>query len=324
MHDDTNKILTLAERFEYSPFMIRQIMKNFPNDHIAALKAFAQPAPETIRVNTLKISPEELKTRLEEKGFKLTPVEWLDYAFHVDSTHTHHTLGATHEYLKGFYYLQSLGSMIPVHLLYPKPGDQILDMCAAPGSKTTQIAQYMQNQGQIIAIDIKKSRINSLISNIRRMDVRNAIIFPFDATQLYIQHLGKFRPNKILLDAPCTGSGILRHDPSIKRMKNDSKIHRLRQQQKKLLKAGLKLLPKGGTLVYSTCSFHYQENEMVVAEVLKEVKNVEIIEPQENIGLPGFSQIDDMEFGYNLLKSRRLTPHLHNCDAFFYCILQKS
>ena len=121
MVEDLDKILALAERFEYSPFMVKQIMKNFPQDYVTVLKAFAQPAPETIRINTLKITPKELKARLEAKGFKLTPVDWLDYAIHVDSSQSRHTLGATHEYLKGLYYIQSLGSMIPVHLFYPKP-----------------------------------------------------------------------------------------------------------------------------------------------------------------------------------------------------------
>lgn len=319
-----DKIYALAERYEYTPYMIEQIIKNFPEDYVAVLKAFEQPAPETIRVNTLKIEPEALKSRLENKGFKLTQSQWLDYAYNVDSTQASLSLGATHEYLKGLYYIQSLGSMIPVHILYPKPGDQVLDMCAAPGSKTTQIAQYMQNQGELLAIDIKNSRINSLISNIRRMNVTNAMVFPYDASKVFIQQLGKFRPNKILLDAPCTGSGIVRVDPFVKRVKNDTQIMRMKQKQKDLLSAGLKLLQPGGSLVYSTCSFHYQENEMVVAEVLADHENVEIVEPQEEIGLPGFNQVGEFEFGYDLLKSRRLTPNLHDCDAFFFCLLQKN
>ncbi|TFH29935.1 MAG: RsmB/NOP family class I SAM-dependent RNA methyltransferase [Promethearchaeota archaeon] len=304
--------------------MIEQIMINFPNDYIAAIKSFGLPPRETIRVNTLKITPEDLKVRLEKKGFQLSLTPWLDYAFHVDSTNARHSLGATHEYLKGLYYIQSLGSMIPAHLLYPRPGDQVIDMCAAPGSKTSQMAlQYMENQGNLLAIDIKESRIQSLISNLHRMNVTNTIAIPYDASRVFTQHLGKFQPNKILLDAPCSGSGIIRLDPSVKRTKNDNQIIRLQQKQKELLKAGLKLLQPGGTLVYSTCSFFYQENEMVVAEVLGDMENVEIIEPQEDIGLPGFSSIGDLDFGYDLVKTRRLTPHLHDTDAFFLCILHK-
>ncbi|MHA1521867.1 MAG: RsmB/NOP family class I SAM-dependent RNA methyltransferase [Promethearchaeota archaeon] len=319
-----DKIYDIAERFEYSPYMIEQIMKNFPNDYLAAIKSFAMPPRETIRVNTLKITPKELKIRLEKKGFRLIPTPWLDYAFHVDSVDAPHSLGATHEYLKGLYYIQSLGSMIPVHLLYPEPEDQVLDMCAAPGSKTSQIAlHYMKNQGNLIAIDIKPSRVQSLISNLHRMGITNTIAFPYDTGRVFTQHLGKFRPNKILLDAPCSGSGIIRVDPSVRRTKNDNQILRLQQKQKELLRAGLKMLQPGGTMVYSTCSFYYQENEQVVAEVLGEMDNIEIIEPHEDIGLPGFSSIGDLDFGYDLVKTRRLTPHLHDTDAFFICLLQK-
>ena len=231
-------------------------------------------------------------------------------------------IGATHEYLEGHYYLQSLASMIPPQMLYPGKKDHVLDMCAAPGSKTTQMGQLMQQGGIIVATDVKESRLKSLNSNIRRCGLYNCLTFAHDARKLKSK-LGSFLPTKILLDAPCSGSGIIRIDPSPKRTKDDSDIKRLSSMQKDLLKAGLDILPPGGRLMYSTCSFHYQENEQVIAETVLSRQDVEVIEPEENIGLPGLERIGNLEFGYELLKTRRLFPNLHDTDAFFMCLIEK-
>ena len=319
----SDKILQLADDYAYSPFMMEQLIINFPDDYMGVVRAFAKPDISTIRVNTLKTTPSALQTMLEKKGFNLRPTKWIDYAFHVDSSNSHFKLGATHEYLKGHYYNQSLASMIPVHFLFPQPGDNILDMCAAPGSKTTQIGQILNQQGTIVAVDAKPSRLRALTSNIKRCGIKNCIIFPYDSTQLKSNSLALFKPNKILLDAPCSGSGIIRGDPSLKKVKNDKEIKRLSQIQKRLLATGLDLLPPGGFLLYSTCSFLYQENEQVVAETINQRKDVEIIEPFEDIGMPGHEHIGNMEFGYDLIKSRRLYPNLHDTDAFFMCLMQK-
>ncbi len=318
----SEKILELAERYNYSPFMIKQIMINFPDEHLVVINAFNRQPRETIRVNTLKTNPEKLKELLKKKGFRLKSTQF-DYAFHVDSSQTRIGLGNTHEYLQGFYYMQSLASMVPVHLLYPEPGDKILDMCAAPGSKTTQIGQFLNQEGVIIAVDNKESRIKSLSSNVKRMGINNCIIFPYDSSQLKPFLKYTFIPDKILLDAPCTGSGIIRVDPTIKKTKNDLNINRMVRIQKKLLKTAIDILKPGGYLMYSTCSFHYQENEGVIADALKNNRNIEIIEPNEDFGHPGFDNIDNKIFGIELLKTRRVYPNRDDLDAFFYCLLKK-
>ena len=318
----SDKILELAERYNYSPFMIKQIMINFPDEHLAVINAFNRQPRETIRVNTLKITPKKLQKLLENKRFRVKPTQF-DYAFQVDSSQTRIGLGNTHEYLQGFYYIQSLASMVPVHLLYPEPGENILDMCAAPGSKTTQIGQFLNQQGIIIAVDNKESRIKSLSSNVKRMGINNCVIFPYDSSQLSSKLTPTFIPDKILLDAPCTGSGIIRLDPTIKKARNNLNINRMVQIQKKLLKTAIDILKPGGLLMYSTCSFHYQENEGVIADMLKKYKNIEIIEPNEDVGHPGFDNIDNKIFGIELLKTRRIYPNRDDLDAFFYCLLKK-
>jgi NOL1/NOP2/sun family putative RNA methylase len=321
--DDVNY---LAELHQYSPFMVQEIKRNFPEDYKEVLQAFDRPAPQVIRVNTLRATPEMVVNCLKEKGFGVRPIEWLNYAFEITELNNTVQIGATHEYLFGWYYLQNLASMLPVHALYPQPGDIVLDMCAAPGSKTTQIGQYMQNKGTIIATDIHYLRCKTLAANLKRCGVQNAIICPIDAIQTknFIQ-LG-IRPQKILLDAPCTGSGVIRTDPSRKRSRNEHDIAQMAQIQKKLLKTGLDLLDHQGYLVYSTCSFHYQENEAVVAEVLRERSDIRILPLPATYGLPAFTKMGEEIFGDDMLNAQRVSP-IHPVkyapDAFFICLLQK-
>jgi NOL1/NOP2/sun family putative RNA methylase len=324
---DEKEIEQLAEMYQYSPFMIREIMVNFPGEYRDLLNAFERPVAPTIRVNTLKATPQQVEKALFKKGFKLNPISWFDYAYEVTSSDNNLQLGATHEYLFGWYYLQNIASMVPVHVLFPEPGDIVLDMCAAPGSKTTQIAQYMKNKGVLIATELKHTRLRTLMSNLRRCGVQNAITFPYDAVDVKKFTSMGVRPNKILLDAPCTGSGIIRTDPTRKRSRSVNDLKTMSELQKTMLKAGLELLAPGGLLVYSTCSFHYQENEAVVADALKKVKGIQLIAPTLDLGLHGFSSIDGHEFGIEMLNCRRLSPlhpNEYSPDAFFYCVFQKN
>lgn len=322
-NENLENLQGLSDLTGYSPFMIKAMQLNYGDEYRVAMNAFDRIPIHSIRVNTLRITPEKLKGRLEEKGFKIKQAEWFPFALHVDGEDALVKLGATHEYLKGLYYNQSLASMVPVYTLFPLPGDQVLDMCAAPGSKTTQIGQMMENNGEIIAIDVKPSRIKSLVHNLRRCGINNASVFIQDSSVLKVPFGGGFTPNKILLDAPCSGSGILRNDPTGKRRKNDAEIQILADRQRKLLKRGLDLLSPGGVLVYSTCSFHYQENEQVVADVVLNRKDCEIIEPDHQIGFPGLDHAEGIEFGYEMLKTRRISPHHHDTDAFFICKIRK-
>ncbi len=319
--EDINK---LATEYGYNKFMIHELMVNYPNDYMGVINAFEKPPREVIRVNTLKTTPKSLEKRLSEKGFSLRETKWIDYGFQVDSQGSEFSLGATHEYLLGHYYIQSLGSMIPVHILSPQPNDNIIDLCAAPGSKFTQMGQLMKNKGNLIGIDLKPSRINAIISNTNRCGIENAICFNYDAKD--IEQIPKLNnwANKILLDAPCTGSGIIRKDRSRKSSRTKEDINTLAEIQKSLLSTALKILKPEGFLVYSTCSFHYQENEQVIAEVTSTMDNIEIVEPFiTDIGLPGLIEAEGKEFGYKMLNTRRLYPNLHDTDAFFYCLLKK-
>ncbi|NPA61975.1 MAG: NOL1/NOP2/sun family putative RNA methylase [Methanococci archaeon] len=224
-----------------------------------------------IRVNTLKIDPKTLKNRLERKGVVLKET-FLDYAFEVKESPF--SIGSTPEYLFGYYIPQSISSMIPPIVLNPKEDDFVLDMCSAPGGKTTHLAQIMNNNGCIVAVEISKTRTKALKSNINRMGVLNTIIINKDMRKYKEELLKKkIQFDKILLDAPCTGNEIKDKHRNVS--KEDIKYCSLRQ--KELLNIALDLLKKGGELVYSTCSIEVEENEEVIRHVLNNRNDVELV-----------------------------------------------
>ncbi|EHP86945.1 NOL1/NOP2/sun family putative RNA methylase [Methanotorris formicicus] len=235
-----------------------------------------------IRVNTLKINPETLKNRLENKGVVLKET-FLPYAFEV--LKSPFSIGATPEYLFGYYFVQSISSMIPPIVLNPSKDDLVLDMCAAPGGKTTHLSQLMGNEGVIVSVEIKSSRMKSLKANINRMDIANVIMLNMNALHLKEKNL---RFDKILLDAPCSGNVI--KDKSRNVTKED--IIYCSNRQKELIDVGIDLLKEGGTLVYSTCSSEEEENEGVIEHILNKRDNVELL-PIEN----SFERINVIEGG---------------------------
>ena len=288
------------------------------DETLKLLEANEQPLMPSIRVNTLKISVLELKKRLEKKGNELKPIEWIPYGFNIVKKSSN--LGSSHEFLQGYYYLQNIASMLSAIILDPKPNDIVIDMCAAPGSKSTHLAQLMENEGTLILIEKNLNRIPALEVNLRRMGIINSIVLNMDAINLSNMNV---KGDKILLDAPCTGEGLIRQDPSRKKSKKMKDIEKMASIQKKLLTTGLKALNSGGMLLYCTCSIAPEENELVVDEVLNKSNNFNIIEISKNYGVKGLTNV----FGVNLLEdlmfSQRLYPHIHNTIGFYYCLIKK-
>jgi len=276
------------------------------------------PPPKWIRVNTLKINPKDLKSRLRKKGFSLKESEWLPYAFKVQKEPL--SIGSTHEYLQGYYYIQDIASMLPAHFLNPNSKDLVVDMAAAPGGKATHLAQIMKNLGSLVLIDRNKKRIPALKINIRRMGVHNSIILNMDSKN--IQKLGIYA-DMILLDAPCTGEGLIRQDPSRKKSKKLADILNMSKIQKNLLGSGLDTLKKNGLLLYSTCSIAPEENEFIINDVLKKRKSIKIIPLEENLGISGFTRVYGNDLNEDLKHSQRFYPHKHDTIGFFICLLKK-
>jgi NOL1/NOP2/sun family putative RNA methylase len=288
------------------------------DDTIKLLKANDKPLTPSIRVNTLKITVSDLKKQLDQKDFKLKPIEWIPYAFEVIKET--HNLGSTHEFLQGYYYLQNIASMLPALILDPKPNDVVIDMCAAPGSKATHLAQLMNNEGTLILIDRNRKRIPALEMNIRRMGIKNSIIINMDSKDLSKLNI---KVTKILLDAPCTGEGLIRQDPSRKKSRKLKDIEKMAVVQKRLLKAGLNTLESNGELLYSTCSIAPEENELVVHEVLKEEKDFRISNISSTFGVSGLTKVYGKYLNEDLEYSQRLYPHIHDTIGFYLCLIKR-
>jgi len=285
---------------------------------IQLLEANEKPLTPSIRVNTLKIDKETLKTRLESKGFKLESIDWIPYGFKIKKSPLN--LGSTHEYLQGFYYMQSVAPMLPAFILDPNPSDIVIDMCAAPGGKATHLAQIMNNKGNLILIERNRNRIPALEINLRKLGVSNSIVINEDAVNLPKMNL---KADKILLDAPCTGEGLIKQDSSRKRSKTMKDINKLSSIQRKLLTTGLKSLNPGGQLLYSTCSIAPEENELVLDEVLKNNSDFAIVEIPGNYGVKGIINVYNKTLREDIKHSQRLYPHLHNTIGFFISLIQK-
>lgn len=280
------------------------------------IEMISKPQPYWIRVNTLKIGENELIARLEKKGFKFKRFENLN-AYKISRMPVKHP-GATIEHSLGYYYVQDLSSMAPVLALNPKGEEAILDMAAAPGSKTTMIAEIMGNKGTIVANDINLSRIKSLGGNLERLGITNTIVTRLDARG---DEFGtKF--SKILLDAPCSGESSVRKNPWGFRYPKKREHLYLGEQQKRMLKNATKHLKGPGIIVYSTCTFAPEENESVVEYGIKNLnlKPVDFTIPIPSV--PGVERWDGEKYPH-AESYKRIYPHLVDTGGMFVAVLRK-
>ena len=276
----------------------------------------------SLRVNTLKISIEEVKERLEKKNWILTPVPWCKEGFFVEHKEGRRDTGNTVEHQLGYFYIQEAASMIPPIVLNPRPSDLVLDVASSPGSKTSQMAQMMKNEGLIIANDASSIRMMPLCSNLTRLGILNTI-----TTVKVGQQFSKYHEtfDKILLDAPCSGTGTIRKSVKTIRMWNPRVLKGITNVQKELIKSSFKALKKGGTLVYSTCSLEPEENEGIISWFLEQEKDVEV----ESFSLPGLKQgkaITEFEgevYNSEVKKTCRLWPQDNDTEGFFIAKLRK-
>ncbi|MBI2550373.1 RsmB/NOP family class I SAM-dependent RNA methyltransferase [Candidatus Woesearchaeota archaeon] len=275
---------------------------------------------KSIRVNTLKITVTELKQRLQQQGFSLYQVPWCKEGFWVKGSRT--DLGNLVEHTFGYFYIQEAASMIPAVVLNPQPGEIVLDMCASPGSKTTQMAAMMENSGIVVANDISGDRMKPLGINLQRVGAMNVAENFGRGQQLH--RLGtKF--DRILVDAPCSGTGTLRKSPDTLRIWNPLMVRRLSNQQKSLIDTAFSLLKSGGTMVYSTCSVEPEENEGVIdwllqkypaaAEIERIDLNIKRSEPILNFEKSSYSP--------EVRKCLRIWPQDNNTEGFFVAKVRK-
>eukprot|EP01130_Rhizamoeba_saxonica_P017261 TRINITY_DN8296_c0_g1_i1.p1 TRINITY_DN8296_c0_g1~~TRINITY_DN8296_c0_g1_i1.p1 ORF type:complete len:496 (+),score=160.42 TRINITY_DN8296_c0_g1_i1:29-1516(+) len=306
----------LVYYFGYLPYLIEKFLQMFsPAEVVELLEANEVKRPVTIRVNTLKSRRDDVAKKLIERGVNLDPIDWSPVGLMVyDSTIP---IGATPEYLAGHYMIQSASSWTPVMALAPEVGETVLDMAAAPGGKTSYIAALMKNTGQLFANDVSKSRLNALTANIHRLGVRNCTVINFDGRAIP-KHFSSF--DRVLLDAPCTGLGIVSKDPSVKVKRDRQDIDVLAYTQKQLLLAAIDAVnansKTGGVIVYSTCSVTVEENEWVVNYAL-EKRCVKLVDTGLPFGKEGFTRMRQFRFHPSLKLTRRFYPHTYNMDGFY-------
>lgn len=297
--------------------MVERYFALFGSETEAFLEGNEKALLKTIRCNELVTTPDELEERLVAKGFELELIPGLPYALQVMASHL--PPGATTEYLLGQYMLQSPASMWAVEALKPQGMDLVVDLCAAPGGKTTLIAHLMENQGALLATDISRSRIRALRSNISRMYVENTLVIRMDAAKLPEMRI---LADAVLLDTPCTGEGLIPIDPTRKRSRTLQDIVTLAAVQRKLIIAAAKLLREGGVLVYSTCSFAPEENEEIIDYALHHCP-LRVIDTGLPIGDPGFTAPFNRSLDKTLVQARRLYPYKHHTEGYFICKLEK-
>lgn len=287
------------------------------------LRVIRKPLPYSIRVNTLKTTPEDLIPRLELRGFKLERVEWHEWFYIITDLGKLGQPGKTLEHTLGYYYVQELVSGLPPLVLDPEPGELVLDMAAAPGSKTTQMAQMMENRGTIVANDVDMDRISALKSNIDRLGVTNTVITRSDARKLSLPV--KF--DRILLDAPCSSEGIVRKDPTASGKVSLREIRHLSRLQKGMVRNAYSLLKEGGVLVYSVCTFSPEECEEVVDFAVKlGFTTEEVRVPMRTVkGLRKWKDERGREvvFDPEVEKAVRIYPHMNDSGGMFIAKLVK-
>ena len=274
----------------------------------------------SIRVNTIKTSINDLKKRLE-KNWALEQVPWYKEGFFIEHINKERRdIGNLMEHTLGYFYTQEAASMIPPIVLEPEENDVVLDMAASPGSKTTQIAALMHNKGILVANDINSARMKPLSLNVQRCGITNCIV-----TIMYGQRFRGFEFDRILLDAPCSGTGTIRKSLKTLRIWNPLMVQRLAHTQKNLVDTAFSNLKPGGTLVYSTCSNEPEENEAVIDFLLSKYENAKL----EDIRIDGLNrskpilEFENNNYNEEIRKCLRIWPQDNDTEGFFVAKIKK-
>lgn len=339
-----DRIVT-ADKVEIKPDFESRYRKLLGDRYDEFIKFSFTYMRKCIRVNTLKISVDELKNRVESQGFVLTPVSWCKEGFIVEGHKTLHRfdIGNLPEHTLGYFYVQEAASMIPPVALFSDLSEQdilslseqdnslkVLDLCAAPGSKTSQIAQYMENTGLLVANDVDVSRLKPLSLNLQRMGVTNHLV----TLNAFQQSKNNARPrnpfeegvffDRILVDAPCSGTGTIRRSFKAMTMYSYNLVSRIAQTQRNLISHAFKMLKPGGYMVYSTCTQEPEENEAVVSYLLDKFSEATVVPLDLDIKKSEpVLEFEDLKIRPELKDSIRIYPQDNDGEGFFVCKIMK-
>lgn len=301
---------------EHFPVFLERLKTIVGSEHYdQVVQSFSRPDVLSVRVNTLKTTRSGIIARLKERDISFREVPWSAEALILEGI-PREELGRMDFINNGLLYRQSLSSMLPVLVLAPRPGERVLDMCAAPGSKTTQMAALMNNEGEIVAVEAIRGRFYKLKSVLAQCGVTNVATKLTDAR--------RFRSpaffDRILVDAPCSSEGRFKmDDPETYAYWSPRKIREMVRKQKGLLLHASRLLKPGGTLVYATCTFAPEENEGVVDWLLRKTGGRVSLEPVDFAGIPSYPSLEGWQgklFDSRVQKCFRVLPGLE-MEGFF-------
>ncbi len=280
-YPDKNKDLStyLSIKYSHPEWMVKSWLTRFGESFTEELlKSNNETAPLTVRTNTLKTNREELQTELRKEGFETEPARYIKNALTINNPSS---ITKMEVFIKGLFQVQDESSMMVAQILDPKPGELVIDVCSAPGGKATHIAQLMQNKGEVIARDVHEHKIKLIKEASERLGIGIISSEVFDALEQDFSLTGK--ADRVLVDAPCTGFGIIRRKPDIKWTRNANDLTEIVKLQEKILKSSSSYVKPGGVLVYSTCTIEPKENEEQVNRFIQANREFELEDISEFI-----------------------------------------
>jgi len=300
---------------------LRGFLHELPDlEYDRLISSYETNLPESFRVNTLKTEPGKIIPILEEEGYQVSPLKWVRNGYTVKPEDR---LSHSIWYKLGLVYIQGAVSMLAAELLDIAPGQIVLDMCAAPGSKSTHIAMLLKGRGVVVANDVSTTRVKALASNLQRCGVLNSVITISDGRMFGRRARDFF--DRVLLDAPCSSLGIISKDWSIARKwrEKDSLIYS--RLQKSLIISAYDSLKVDGILLYSTCTLHPLENEDVVAHLLEKRPSAELLEirPEKLEYLHGLREWHGREYPPTIGRCIRIYPYHSGSEGFFFAKVRK-
>lgn len=290
------------------------------DDWGAFCEALGRPLPTVLWANPLRIAAPGLRALLEAEGLRPEPLHWCGEAFRLPPDTP---VGTQWWYMAGLAHSQEEVSMLPVHLLAPRPGERVLDLCAAPGGKTAQIAVALGNRGTVVANDISVARTKPLRATLERLGLVNVSTTTEDGAN-YPAQAGPF--DRVLVDAPCSGEGTWRRRAGLRGQTGRAVSLERSRVQRALLRKAVQLCRVGGRIVYSTCTFAPEENELVVNSILNELgEAVDVIDvaTPEFAASPGITRWDGERLQPALARTLRLWPHHNDTGGFFVAVLER-
>jgi 16S rRNA (cytosine967-C5)-methyltransferase len=303
----------LAVQYSFPDWMVEQFIALYGYEETEQLCAsMNEPAPLTIRVNTLKADVETCRKELAKQEIETTLVTYSPFGLNVTRRVNMFSLTAFRD---GLFEVQDEGSQLLPLLIDPKPNAKVLDVCAGAGGKTLELAALMKNRGEIFATDINRFRLEELRKRTKRAGVQNVRVNPIDSVDdLHEKYSGFF--DIVLVDAPCSGLGTIRRNPGMKWMVTKEMIDEISEKQRMILHAAAPLVKPGGRLIYATCTILNQENEEQIKTFLAEHQDFML----------GDTSAIVQKWNFNNMVSNgfiKLFPHIHGTDGFFCAMLEK-